>query len=67
MHGQLILFTLIDRCPSLSPPATPLCSALVCFVDLSSVLGRFCVFASAALLGEREVSVGARMWPDVCV
>ena len=45
----------------LSPLTTPLCSALVCFADLSSVLWRYCVFAGAAHLGAREVSVGARM------
>ena len=66
MRGQLPLRTLIDRCPS-PPPPTSLCSALVCFADLSSLLVRFCVFADAVHLGAQKVSVGARMWPDVCM
>ena len=28
---------------------------------------RFCVFADAVHLGAQKVSVGARMWPDVCM
>jgi hypothetical protein len=39
----------------------------VCFAGLSSLLVRACVFADAVHLGAQKVSVGARMWPDVCV
>jgi hypothetical protein len=66
MRGQLPLRTLIDRCP-ISPPATPLCSALVCFAVLGSLLVRVCVCTDVVHLGAQKVSVGARMWPDVCM
>jgi hypothetical protein len=34
--------------------ATPLCSALVCFAGLSSLLVRFCFFADAVHLGAHK-------------
>ena len=67
MHARAASSAHFDWPVPLSHLTTSLCSALVCFADLSSVLGRYCVFAGAAHPGEQEVSVRARKWPDVCV
>jgi len=66
MRGQLPLRTLIDRCPS--PLLPPRFAALLC--ALPSWAACSCASASVPtryIWAHGEVSVGARMWPGVCV
>jgi hypothetical protein len=66
MRGQLPLRTLIDRCPS--PLLPTRFAALLC--ALPSWAACSCASASVPtryIWAHGEVSVGARMWPDVCM